>query len=55
MTGYYTGDQLMFFSVWVPDPESTTRNLKRRIDTLIVQRSELRLSLGEGIYAVCPG
>jgi hypothetical protein len=43
------------FSVWVPDPGTTTRNLKKRIDTPIVQRSELQLSLGEGIYAVCPG
>ncbi len=48
----YSGNQLMFSLFWVPDPESTARNMMRRIVTPIIQWSKLRPCLGEGIYAV---
>jgi hypothetical protein len=48
----YSGNQLMFSLFWVPNPESTARNMMRRIVTPIMQQSKLRPCLGEGIYAV---
>jgi hypothetical protein len=30
MTGYYIGDQLMFFSVWVPDPGVYNQKLEEK-------------------------